>query len=279
MNRSPGPHHTRARVLLLGGAALAASLVAVGVTAPGRSAIAASHRFLEFYSGVFSLVALSLTVLIGLAATDRVVLGIRHRVLLQAVHRSTATTALPFLVIHVATKVLEGHAHSLDAVLPFMASHRRVYIGLGTLASYLLILAAWTGVARGRFADSAHPGRWRALHVTAYACWLVALVHGLEAGRSAKTWVLVSYAACLILAWLAVLVRLHVTLSRRLRVAKARTSGTIQTVDAGQPALVAEPLPSTMDYGDPGPLDATYSGRSFGQTASTRDLGAPAQLN
>jgi hypothetical protein len=213
--------------LIIGVVAVA---VAASFTAPGAAALAAAHRFLEFYSGVLSLVALSITVMIGLAATDRVVLMIHHRILLQNVHRATAATAMLFLAVHVAMKVMEGHARLLDTVVPFMASHRPVYIGLGTVASYLMILTAWTGISRGRFAGSAHPGMWRGLHFIAYASWLFALVHGLGAGRSAKTWVLVSYGACLVGVGLALMVRLAVRWGRRSRVAKARTTGTIRPV-------------------------------------------------
>jgi hypothetical protein len=249
-HRSPGRPGTGRWALPLGAGALTAAVAAASLTAPGGSAIAAAHRFLEFYSGVFSLVALSTTVLIGLAATDRVILMIRHRVLLQAVHRSMATTAMIFLAVHVAMKVMEGHARGLDVVVPFMASHRVVYVGLGTLASYLMILATWTGLARGRFAGGAHPGLWRALHGTAYASWVCALAHGLESGRSAKTWVVVSYAGCLIMAGLALLVRLHMTWNRRLRVARAQTLNTIKAAGAAPPAApaMATEIPvSTVD--------------------------------
>src|SRR5262245_58695311 len=60
------------------------------LTHPGATAVSQGHRFLEYYSGVFSLVALSLTVMGGIVATDRLVLLVRHRVLMQAVHRATA---------------------------------------------------------------------------------------------------------------------------------------------------------------------------------------------
>jgi hypothetical protein len=202
---------------------------AASFTGPGASAISAAHRFLEFFSGVFSLVALSICVMIGLAATDRVILMIHHRVLMQNVHRAFAMTAMLFLAVHVATKVMEAHARLLDVVVPFMASHRPVYVGFGTIASYLMILATWTGIARGRFAGNA-PGLWRVLHATAYVCWIFALVHGLLAGRSAKTWVLVSYGACLVGVGLALMVRLAVRLGRRTRVLKAQTTGTIRPV-------------------------------------------------
>lgn len=219
----------RFRSSLLAIGLLAIVVGAASFTGPGDAAISATHRFLEFFSGVFSLVALSICVMIGLAATDRVVLMIHHRVLMQNVHRAFAMTAMLFLVVHIATKELEAHARLLDIIIPFMASHRPMYVGFGTIASYLMILATWTGIARGRFAGSA-PGLWRALHATAYVCWVFALAHGLLAGRAAKTWVLVSYGACLIGVGLALMVRLAVRVGRHTRVIKAQTTGTIRPV-------------------------------------------------
>jgi hypothetical protein len=215
-------------------AALAAVIIgAASFTKPGAGAVSATHHFLEYYSGVFSLVSLSLAVMGGVAATDRIVLLVRHRVLLQAVHRATATVSIGFLAIHIAMKVLEGHAHLLDAVVPFMATHRTTYIGLGTIASYLMILVTWTGIVRGRFAETSFPWLWRLLHSGAYLCWPIALSHGLESGRRAAGWVTASYAICLILVSLALLVRLSATYGRRLRTPKATTTGSFRAIGRG----------------------------------------------
>ncbi|WP_345636840.1 hypothetical protein, partial [Rugosimonospora acidiphila] len=207
-------------------------------TGAGKAVISAVYNFLEFYSGVFSLVSLSIAVMVGLAATDRIVLMVRHRVLLQAVHRATASTAMVFLGIHIFTKIVEGHASVVDVVVPFLASHRVLYVGLGTLASYLMILVTWTGIIRGRFAGSAHPGLWRVVHASAYLSWVFALFHGLESGRHAKTWVTVSYVVCVLLVGLALLVRLSVTWGRRMRSPKAQTTGTIKAI--GKPLAASK---------------------------------------
>jgi len=207
-----------------------AALVVFAVTGPGTVLLGAVFTFLEFYSGVFSLVALSLTVMGGLLATDRVVLLVRHRILLQAVHRALATTAMVFLGVHVTTKVVEGHATLADAVIPFLANHRTVYIGLGTIAGWLMIAITVTGVLRGRFAGTKRPWLWRTLHASAYLCWPVALLHGLNAGRAAKTWVVLSYALCLIGVGIALLVRLTGRWGRTLRTPKSHTSGVLRPV-------------------------------------------------
>jgi hypothetical protein len=228
--------------------AAVALLIGVSLTfsGPAATVVRDVRGFLEFYSGVFCLVSLSITVMVGLAATDRIVLMIRHRILLQAAHRAMALTAMTFLGVHIVLKILEGHASVLDAVVPFLAAHRGIYIGLGTIASFFMILSGWSGVRRSRFAGSPHPGLWRALHASAYLSWPLALVHGLEAGRHARTWVTVSYVVCVILVVVGLLVRLCVSWNKRMSGPKATTSGTIRAVGKLPPRSepVLDPLPS-----------------------------------
>lgn len=223
-----------------------AAIAAGSFTPPGSAAITWSFSFLEFFTGVFSLVGLSITVMIGLAATDRLVLLVRHRILLQVAHRATAATAVVCLAIHILTKVIEGHAQAWDVALPFLCDHRPVQVGLGTLACYLMILATWTGVTRASFAQSRRPGRWRALHMTAYGSWLLAMVHGLGAGRAAKPWVAASYGVCITLVVLALLVRLFVTLSRRTYLAKAHPVRKARPVGAPAPTGATTPLATSV---------------------------------
>jgi hypothetical protein len=220
-------------------AACFALFVIFAMTPPGGVVVGKCRWFLEYYSGVFSLVALSLTVMVGILATDRLVLLIQHRVLLQAIHRATAIAAVGFLAIHIAMKVMEGHASVVDVAIPFLASHRATFVGLGTIAMYLMVIAAWTGVVRARFADSTRPWLWRAVHSCAYLCWPIALVHGLKSGRPAAGWVVASYAICLILVFLSLLVRLSVKWGRRLQAPKASTTSAIPRVPSAVSTRVA----------------------------------------
>lgn len=231
---------SRRPLYLLGGGLLSALIGGAALTRPGLAVIGAVHAFLEFYIGVVSLVALSITIMVGLAMTDRIVLMIRHRVLMQGIHRAMAVTSMVALVIHIFLKVIDKYVTPVDVVIPFMAVHpRSFYVGLGTVASYLMFLITWTGIQRGRFAGSRHPWGWRALHALSYLCWPIALLHGLEAGRHAKTWVFVSYILCVTLVFVALTVRLSVTWGRRLAGPKASTTGTIKPVGKMGPVPAA----------------------------------------
>jgi DMSO/TMAO reductase YedYZ heme-binding membrane subunit len=249
--RSPATASQQGRPLapIVGGITLgAAVLTGAALSKPGVQACRDIYEFLEYYSGVFSLVALSITVMGGIAATERTVLRPHHRVQLQAVHRAMATLAMSFLGVHIATKIIESHVTALDVAVPFLADHRRAYVGLGTIAGYLMAVATWTGVSRARFAGSSKVRSWRILHSAAYVSWLVALTHGLESGRPARTWVWISYTLCLIFVAVFVAVRLAAGVTRRATNPRARTTGEIRATRRSRDAL------ASVDEWPSGPL-------------------------
>ena len=192
--------------------ALALVLVAhsAGPAAAGAAAetiLAGLQRFLLAYSGVFALLALTAAVAAGLVATDRLVVSPAGRVTFQAVHRALSLAAVGFLATHVLLEILAHRSRAVDAVVPFLASGRTLYLGLGTLASDLVLLIALTGVARGRFA-ARWTATWRGVHITAYLGWPLAILHGLLAGRTAKPYVDWSYGGCVAAVAIALVIRL-----------------------------------------------------------------------
>jgi DMSO/TMAO reductase YedYZ heme-binding membrane subunit len=200
--------------------ALSAGPLAVSPTA--GVILASLQRLLLDYSGVFALVALTAAVAAGLAATDRLVVSPAGRVTFQAVHRALSLAAVGFLASHVLLEVLAHRSSAIDALVPFLATGRTLYLGLGTLASDLILLIALTGVARGRFA-SRWTAAWRGVHVTAYLAWPLAILHGLLGGRTAKPYVDWSYGACVAAVAVALVVRL--VAPRRSRAASAPAPG------------------------------------------------------
>ncbi|MET7666918.1 hypothetical protein [Micromonospora luteifusca] len=207
---------SRSAATLLIASVLAALWAAIMLTGAGQTAYAYGFFFTEFFAGVVSLVALSLTVMLGLLATDRLVLRISHRVLMQSAHRATGVLGVAGLGFHVLTKIGTGRAAATDALVPFVGG-RGLYVGLGTVAALLMVSVIWTGIIRARFAGVGPKWLWRTLHSTAYLAWPFAVLHGLNAGRAAKPWVVFSYLGCILLVVLALLVRLSVTIGRRSR--------------------------------------------------------------
>ena len=178
----------------------------LALTSVGHVIDAATQHFMLFYAGVFALISLSASVGLGLVATDRMFLNPGHRVLIQSAHRSASFGAVTFLIIHIVTEILAQRVHLLDAVIPFLSPFRTFYIGLGTIASDLVLLLVITGIMRGRFNASGKAWRWRAIHYTSYASFVFGVWHGLLAGRPGKPYVDWSYGllVALVLAGLAV---------------------------------------------------------------------------
>ncbi|WP_067463189.1 hypothetical protein [Actinomadura macra] len=188
-----------------------AVLVLVGAATPPGAVVANNVQyFLSFYAGVFTLLAMTGAVMSGLLATDRLILGIRHRVWAQGVHRASAVLAMAMVVAHIAVKVLGGLATPQQIVVPGVGP-----VGLGTLAFELMVLIVITGMMRARFAFRGHPWMWRMMHAVSYISWPLAITHGLTAGRVAANWVVLSYVMSVGGVALALLTRLIVVVKPR----------------------------------------------------------------
>lgn len=157
-------------------------------------------------TGAVALVLLTLSLALGVANVQRVRTTALPRFVLDAVHRSASLIALVFLAVHIVTAVLDPFApiRAIDAVIPFASAYRPVWLGLGAVASDVLIALVVTSLLRRRFGYRA----WRATHWLAYACWPIAIVHALGTGSDARTgWMLALVAGCVLVVLVAVWIR------------------------------------------------------------------------
>jgi hypothetical protein len=179
----------------------------LALTSVGHVIDAATQHFMLYYAGVFALIALCASVVLGLVATDRMFLNPGHRVFVQSAHRAASFGAVTFLIIHILTEILAQRVHALDAAVPFLSPFRTFYIGLGTIASDLIILLVITGIMRGRFNANGKAWRWRAIHYASYASFVFGVWHGLLGGRPGKPYVDWSYGFLVAFVLLALAVR------------------------------------------------------------------------
>jgi len=210
-----GEHLPKVMVGLL--TALIVVVLALVMTKPGREIDVSTQSFMLYYAGVFALLGLTASVGAGLLATDRIFMSPGHRVMAQAVHRAISFGALAFLVIHIVTEILAQRVHAIDAFIPFLSPYRTFYIGLGTIAADLILLLVMTSIVRKRFTAHGKAWRWRAIHYTAYAAFVLGVGHGLMAGRDAKPYVDWSYGVSIGLTGLALVVRFLATSLRSKR--------------------------------------------------------------
>ncbi len=255
-------------------ACLATAVVVVAfvlvMTPAGHDIDAATQRFMLFYAGVFALLGLTGSVLVGLIATDRVFMTPGHRVLAQAVHRAFSFGALAFLVIHIVTEILAQRAHVIDAFIPFLSPFRTFYIGLGTIASDLILLIVVSSILRKRFTTHGRAWRWRAIHYGAYAAFVLGVLHGLLGGRTAKPYVDWSYGLAIALTALGLVVRFLATSLRprqglsappgtdRARAAAAHRSSSLHaaamSMTQAQLGATVQVLPAGMGLPGTGPM-------------------------
>jgi DMSO/TMAO reductase YedYZ heme-binding membrane subunit len=180
----------------------------LALTGTGHVIDAATQHFMLYYAGVFTLIALCASVALGLVATDRMILNPGHRIWVQSAHRAASFGALTFLVIHIVTEILAQRVHVLDAFVPFLSPFRTFYIGLGTIASDLILLLVITGILRKRFTANGNAWRWRAIHYASYLAFVFGVWHGLLGGRPGKPYVDWSYGFVVALVALGVAVRI-----------------------------------------------------------------------
>lgn len=135
------------------------------------------------------------------------------RFMSQAVHRSLALSSLVFLAVHIATAVVDPFTALgwTAAAIPFSSDYRTLWLGLGSVALYLVATLIVTSLLRDRIGQRT----WRAIHWLAYLFWPLALVHGFGTGTDATaTWMLAIQLGCLAAVVAAVAIRLVVTAGR-----------------------------------------------------------------
>lgn len=147
-------------------------------------------------AGTVSLVMLTAVFVLGLATTTRQQSEGWPRFLNSRLHSNLALATLVFLVLHIATAVIDPFAHIRwqDAVVPFGAAYRPLWLGLGVVAVELLAALMISAALRSRIGYRA----WRMVHWIAYGCWPLALLHGLGTGSDVRTgWFELIDAACI----------------------------------------------------------------------------------
>ena len=147
-------------------------------------------------AGLVSLVLLTTTLVLGVSGVARAATTAWPRFTLARLHRNVSLLAVVFVAVHVTTAVLDGYVpiRWVDVVVPFVSGYQPFWLGLGAVALDLLVALVVTSLVRSRIGLRT----WRAVHAAAYACWPIAVVHGLGIGGADTTtgWVLVLTLGC-----------------------------------------------------------------------------------
>jgi hypothetical protein len=134
-------------------------------------------------AGLLSQILLSATMVLGITGVMRLNTPGWPRFVLTHLHRNLSLLTLVFLVVHISTAVIDPYVSIrwIDAVVPFTSSYETLWL----IATSLL--RARIGLAT-----------WRGLHWATYACWPIAVIHGLGiGGQDTRTpWIVALTGAC-----------------------------------------------------------------------------------
>jgi hypothetical protein len=195
------------------------------VTAQGPSALWYATRG----AGATTTVLLTASVVLGIGEERGWRLGGSTRYAIAAMHRTISMLAMAMLAIHILTTLLDPFPRIavLATFVPFATDYRPLWMGLGAVASDLLIAIIVTSVLRHRLGYRT----WRGVHWAAYACWPFAILHGLGAGSDTKSvWMLVltlGSVAIVLVTVLARLAREGTPASARIGATSAATLGAV----------------------------------------------------
>ena len=136
--------------------------------------------YLTRATGLVSLILLSATVVLGTVASVGWTSDRWPRFLSQSVHRNLSLFSIVLIGVHVVTTIGDGYVPIglADAIIPFRSPYRPVWVGLGAVAFDMLLAVGITSAVRRRIGVAV----WRGVHWLAYACWPIAVLHGLGSG-------------------------------------------------------------------------------------------------
>jgi sulfoxide reductase heme-binding subunit YedZ len=148
-------------------------------------------------TGIVALALLTLSLVLGIAARSGRRLPGLGRFGVSDLHRTAALTGTGLIVVHLGSLLFDPYAqlHLMDVVLPFLASYRPLWLGLGTLTVDTLVVVTVVSLLRHRVG----PQAFRVVHWATYALWPTALLHALGSGSDAGTlWFRAFAGACVL---------------------------------------------------------------------------------
>jgi predicted ferric reductase len=155
-------------------------------------------------TGIIALLLFTASVALGALGGGRFTGPRWPRFVVAAVHRNVSLLAVVFLAVHVVTAIVDPFAGIgwLDAIVPFGSVYHPFWLGLGAVATDLAIAILVTSLLRPRV----NLGLWRWVHWTSYACWPLAVAHGIGTTPAdiKMGWVLVVNLLCVLVVLIAV---------------------------------------------------------------------------
>lgn len=138
-------------------------------------------------AGMIAIVAVSLSVLIGLAMANNLIQRPGFKGKLLKVHESTALIGLVAIAVHGLTLLGDHWLHPtiVQILVPGQMSYQPFFTSMGIVGGWLAAILGLSFYARKHIGAK----RWRNLHRLTVVVWVMAIVHALGAGTdSGQAW-------------------------------------------------------------------------------------------
>lgn len=135
-------------------------------------------------SGLTTLGLLTLTTVLGILTSTRVTSRRWPGVAVQDLHRRVSLATAFFVVVHVATSVVDTFVHIgwSAVVVPFASDYKRWWVGLGAISFDAFVAVAATSLLRHRLSART----WRSVHWLTYGAWAAGIAHSLGIGTDMR---------------------------------------------------------------------------------------------
>jgi predicted ferric reductase len=201
-------------------------------------------------TGVVALVLLTVVVLLGIMVSQRRRLPGLPRFATTSLHRSMSLLAVAFIAVHVVTAVADPYVTIgiAAAVIPFTSPYEQLWLGLGAISFDMIVALIATSLVRARI------GRriWHAVHWLAYACWPVAVLHGVGSSTEMRAgWLLTLTICCVAAVLAAVFWRIGNAIAAPGRAVRPARALAAAGLGAGHSAGGQGADPRSADHGSP----------------------------
>jgi methionine sulfoxide reductase heme-binding subunit len=163
--------------------------------------------------GLLSYLALTVSVAYGLLLSTEILDAVTHRAVSFTLHQDLAAMGIGLGMVHGALLSLDATMpySPVELLVPFAGPYRPIWVGVGQVALYLMVVIYASFSARRRIGQRA----WRMLHSLTLLAFVGATAHGLMSGSdTGLTWAFLGYLLCAAIVAFLVAYRIVLSLTR-----------------------------------------------------------------
>ncbi len=131
-------------------------------------------------AGIIAYLLLWFSTAWGLAVPSKLLDPLLDRQFTFDFHQFTSLLSIGFLLLHILVLTIDRYLpySTWQILVPFLSPYRPLWVGIGVIAFYLILLVTVTFYLRSRISMRA----FRAIHLLSFLAYLGATLHGLYAG-------------------------------------------------------------------------------------------------